>query len=214
MLRIGLHAIALPLLVWDARDNLWSWETFNSILYGTHSKVAWTLIAVSAGLYAFTYLHHRLHYALRKHIPVDPTLYAIAHVSIVNFILDLPGRGIPSARFTHVLIVAINIVAAITLLFTLHTVTPIQKAWGCYDPQFVSGLADYDRGMCPVDRDSNANICTERPYVNCEMDFGDNTFHKEIHYATQAGMVALVLYALSIGDKLTFYKLKAYTERE
>lgn len=169
-------------------------------------------MAVSAGLYLFTYLHHRLHYGLRKHIPVDPLLYAVAHVSILNYILDLPGRRIPTAKLTHVLIVATNIVAAIVLIFTLHTITPIQRAWGCYDPQFVDDLSDYDRGMCPADEDSNANICTERPFVNCEVDFGDNTFHKEIHYATQASMVALVLYALSIGDKLTFYKLEAYTE--
>ena len=36
--RIGLHALALPLLVWDARHNLWSWETFNSVFYGTYTN--------------------------------------------------------------------------------------------------------------------------------------------------------------------------------
>ena len=80
-----------------------------------------------------------------------------------QFCARLTGRRIPTARFTHVLIVGINIVAATILAFTLLTVTPIREAWGCHDPAFISDVRDYNRGICPKDRDSNANICTDAP---------------------------------------------------
>ena len=204
--RIFIHTIALPLLVWDARHDLWSWKTLNSVLWGSYSGVGWSLMAVSAVLYAFAY---GLHVFLKPKLqPVQPVLYGTAHVSVLNFLFDLPGRGVPTVKRSHTLLVVVNVIAGLTLLVTHAIATPLQEAWGCYQPSLITSLRDYNRGVCPGDPTSTANICTERPYTNCEENFEVDVFAKEMHYALQGIVFGLIVYGVGVGSKLSFYKLQ------
>lgn len=206
--RCGIHTIALPLLVWDARQDLWSWQTLNSALHGTHSRTAWLLLLVSLGLYLLSYAIHKFKQPSKTVHAVQPVLYGTAHVSVLNFLLDLPGRNVPTARRTHTLLVLVNLVAGSVLFVTYATATPLQKAWGCYQPSLIRSLRDYNRGMCPGDPTSTANICTERPYTNCEEMFEVDVFGVVKHYAMQALTLGLIVYVFSISSKLSFYKLQ------
>jgi len=212
LVRLVLHTAAVPLLLWHARDDLLSWRSVDSALGGSpQAWYGWVLMAVSLALWAVTYVHHRLHFRMRPVTQPDRLLYLLSHASVVNFLFDVPGRGLQSARTGHVLVVAINIVAATVLLATWATATPLRRAWGCYDPAFIDSYSDYNRGICPDDANSNENICTERPYTNCEVNFKTDVLHAEGHYATQAVLVSLIVYAVGIPGKLTFYTLAAYT---
>ena len=204
--RVFIHSIALPLLVWDARHDLWSWKTLNSVFWGSYSSIGWTLMAISAGLYGLAYA---LHVFLRqKPHPLQPVLYGTAHVSLLNFLLDLPGRHVPTVKRSHALLVIVNFIAGLTLFITYATATPLQEAWGCYQPSLINSLRDYDRGLCPGDPTSTANICTERPYTNCEENFKVDVFAKEMHYAMQGVVFGLIVYGISVGSKISFYKLQ------
>lgn len=209
--RVFIHAIALPLLVWDARHDLWSWKTLNSVFWGTYSRVGWYMLAASAGLYLIAYaLHVTQRSRLKVHV-VQPVLYGTAHVSVLNFLLDLPGRYVPTVKRSHTILVIVNLIAGLTLFLTHASAKPLQEAWGCYQPALISSLRDYNRGMCPGDPTSTANICTERPYTNCEENFTVDVFAKEIHYATQAVVFGLIVYGISVGSKISFYKLQVLT---
>lgn len=206
--RLGLHSIALPLLVWDSRKTLWSWETLNSALHGTHTHTAWTLLVVSFGLYLFAYAIHKYKRPSDTAHAVQPVLYGTAHLSVLNFLLDLPGRNVPTARRSHTLLVLVNFVAGCVLFVVYATATPLQEAWGCYQPSLINSLRDYNRGLCPGDPTSTANICTERPYTNCEEMFEVDVFGKVKHYALQAITLGAVVYLFSVNSKLSFYKLQ------
>ena len=206
--RMLIHAVALPLLLWDARDGLWSWQAADSILYGTHSVLGWYLMAGSAFLYVVSYVHHLVHVAIRKSHPIAPNLYAASHISILNFLFDLPGRGVSTCRVTHALVIIINLLAGAVLVATWFTATPLRAAWGCYDPAFIHSLKDYNRGLCT--KDANAAICAERPYTNCEQNFERDMFNVILHGAIVAIAVSLVLYTMSLSAKFTFYRVQAY----
>jgi len=125
---------------------------------------------------------------------------------VLNFALDLPGRGITTQHRTHVLLAVVNLVGVGILLVTAFTATPLRDAWGCYAPEYIASIKDYNRGMCPDDHSSAANICTERPYTNCEAEFRDDIFAREIHYGLQICSFSIPIYFLTLSTKLAFYK--------
>lgn len=203
--RVGIHTIAVPLLLWDARHNMSFATAATSAFAGTYSYTGGILVAVSAALYAATYITHVLRRRARPCV-VQPVLFGIAHLSVINFLLDLPGRGIPSQRRSHLLLVAVNLVGGLILVVTAVTATPLRNAWGCYAPEYVQTVKDYNRGICPDDHSSSANICTERPYTNCEEEFRDDIFAREIHYGLQICSFSVPIYLLTLSTKLAFYK--------
>jgi len=99
-----------------------------------------------------THLYHLAHnIAANNHVEesvINFPMYALAHISIVNFCIDLPGLVIPDVRLTNVSIILINIVAVSMYVFLLMAEEPMIQGWGCYPPW--SNINDLKDGLCPA----------------------------------------------------------------
>jgi hypothetical protein len=118
-------------------------------------------------------------------------LFLIAHVSIINFLFELPGRGIKAVRLTRALQLAFTLTAGLVFMFTVFTLTPLEDAWGCYAPEHAADLSAYQHGTCDL---VDAPACRFVPVVRCGVAHGA-IFNAEVHYATQGIIIAFVLYA-------------------
>ena len=164
---------------------------------GTYARPAWIFLAVSAGLHLVSYLHHRIHlHVLERPLPINRGLYAVAHVGVLNFVLDLPGRRIPDVRGSHVVILLGGLITGVYLFFVYITLVPLDDAWACYDPA-VSSVLDYSHGLC-----SNPNICLE---ASIDCDRKKTAMSAAQAAAEQIVSGLLVVYFLSIPSKIAYY---------
>lgn len=146
-------------------------------------------LAISAALHAVSYAHASRH-RLRVATPGNGRLFLLAHVGVLNFVFQLPGRGVPAVRLTRTLQLFVTLTVGLVFAFTLTTITPLEDAWGCYVPAHVVSLANYNHGTCDV---PNAPACRMVPVVNCGVAHGA-IFSAELHYATQVMIVSFVVY--------------------
>ena len=158
--------------------------------------VAWTALAISIVLHLLSFFVHR--FIVKP--PIDARLYRIAHLSITNFIFDTPGRGIKEVRFSHALIVYLSIIPILVLAFTWATITPIERAWSCYDPAFITGYESYKYGYC----DGGA-ICA-RPQIDCTRKAV--IFGREVHFFVQMFAVLFAIHLAAVPAKIDHYELK------
>ena len=59
-------------------------------------------------------------------------LYALAHIGVVNFLLDVPGLAATNMRLQHILILLLNFGALGVVVFGYTYVDTFDRAWGCY----------------------------------------------------------------------------------
>lgn len=168
------------------------------LLLGGHAIVGWLLLAISAVLYLVAYILVRA-YTREAEIMISPLLYTVCQVSVLNFLLDSSGRGIPEVRMSHALVAVGSPFVVAALAFTTVTITPLSEAWGCYDPAFIQSLTDYKYGTCDQDICANPRIdCTRKSL----------TFATASLAAEQAFVVLFIVYLLSIPAKIRHYHAK------
>jgi len=230
--RCLIHAIAIPLLIWDSINEPFSWKALESIFNGPHATAGWSLMAVSFIIYIISYLHHTL-FTPPEHRKFNPNLFALAHISIINFILDRPvshprhprhplphpqipptnpnilhqGHNISTVNITRPIIKISQFIVGIVVAFIIITIVPLQNAWGCYDPAFISSIKDYNLGTCPTDHTAHHEICTNYPIIKCDTDFTPSIFNDTIHYTSQILAVVVIIYLLETYDEITYFKL-------
>lgn len=104
VLRCTLNFAALVIIFFDLRktakgDARSAADMADIILNGSTAKNGWWLIFVSFLLYMVSYIHQRYHLthvvnkAVENHdaLAIPTRLYWTAHISVINFSLDLPG---------------------------------------------------------------------------------------------------------------------------
>lgn len=192
--RVTLNGVAATLLLWDSNDT----DVATSILSGSGARVGWRLLAVSAALHALSFLHHRVHAALSGPPPLHAGLYTVAHVSILNFALDTPGRRIPSVAVSHYLVVIGTLVVGVYLLYVHLTLAPLRRAWGCYDPAHAVGIEGYIHGTCDT-----PGICA-LPGINCDVQADPISAARQ--HAEQAMAALAVVQIMSVPAKLAHYR--------
>ena len=168
------------------------------LLVDDQSMVGWAMVLVSLAIHFLSFLISRFFVTAP---PIHPRLYRLAHVGLLNFVLDTPGRGIPTVRRSHSLIVVLSLVAVAALTFTWFLISPIQKAWHCYDPAYIASLEDYRFGVC-----DGGSIC-RRKEINCN----DNSsiFANEVHYTVQGMAILFTIHLAAVGPKIDYYEEKA-----
>lgn len=166
--------------------------------------------ALAATTASVSLLLHWVSYGLaRKHVrsgqvPFNPTLFALAHLSVVNFIFDLPGRRIDDVKITHVGIVGANVVLTLGFLFVLFVREPLQEAWYCYRPEVYPTLLDYSNGLCP--RDVTDDVCEAGVCAVVGSKRHNPVVPEYIHFSAQVTAVVAIIYCVSILDKVRYYQ--------
>lgn len=169
---------------------------FLLVSFWDYPRTAIFLLAVSLAIYVLDFLIARFVLDPPK---IHGGLYYLAHLSLTNFLLDSPGVGIPTVKFTHVLVQVGSLVPVPVLLFTFFTIDKMQRAWDCYDPAYIESLADYKYGIC-----DNGMICN-RPQINCAHKA--TLFDEEIHYLCQLFGVLFALHLAAVPAKIDYYRL-------
>lgn len=176
-------------------------------LYNKATIFRWILLIISTALYGVSYIYIRWHIRHNTQTPIQPYLYGIAQVSVINFLFDAPGRLIPTVPITHQLIILINVVCSVALYLCLTAVTDIALAWYCYPSEWFD-VEDYLYGLCPAPGDSatDAPMCSAE-HIKCStipidtMQYWSHTRH----YLINGEVVALLLYITSYPEKLAFW---------
>lgn len=161
------------------------------------AALGWLLAAVSAAIHLLSFLVSRFFLPAPE---IHPRLYTLAHLGLANFLLDTPGRGIPTVRLSHAVIVVLSVAAAAALAVTWVAVQPMQDAWGCYDPAYIRSLEDYRFGEC-----DGGDIC-RRDEVNCADKA--TIFANEAHYVAQGAAVLFTVHLAAIPAKIDYYRAR------
>lgn len=166
--------------------------------------IAFTLLA-NDNMYGLLFLGiglccHAIGYArdvaAASDTPIVPWMYALAHISVTNFIGDIPGIGIPCVRISHAVVVVGSLLVGVYLVFAYSTIVPLADAWSCYDPAFVTNLSSYDKGLC-----TDPSICTQ-PHIDC----GRNTARSDAMRIAEQLLAALVIIHLGgVPEKIRYY---------
>jgi len=78
----------------------------------------------------FWFVEHRL--VVGPALRLNKTAYALSHVSIVAFVLDLPGLAVREMSWAHFLIVSINTTTTAAAVIWYYISLDYARAWGCY----------------------------------------------------------------------------------
>ena len=130
-----------------------------ALLYNRNWVVRAVLASVAGAVYVaeyiFVYIQWRL--GVRETLErgkkpqmsaENKVLYILAHLSIVNFLLDVCGANVKTLKAQHIIILVGNVVAAIIVVIGYLLVDPYQRAWQCHPPGNRT-FADLKYGMCP-----------------------------------------------------------------
>lgn len=154
-------------------------------------------------------LIRRLHHGEADKALSVPAFWA-GHVSIINWLLDIPGIGVPTAVWLHILILLINFTAGLIFFCALWFEKPLTLAWGCYAPG--TPIAEFKYGLCPqyIDDPQNAHppVC-DQPGVRCgeEGVRWNNMMRHTIIHTGFVLTISLALYLSSVSAKARFYML-------
>lgn len=116
-----------------------------------HRAVRILFAVVAAGLYVLEFIFTAIRHAKAKPGGItrnQVALYYGAHLSVINFALDMCSNGIKMMRLQHIFFIAVNAVSVIILYVGLQYIDAYERAWGCY-PAHERQLKDFYRGMCP-----------------------------------------------------------------
>ena len=161
------------------------------------ATLGWLLAAVSLGLHLLSFAVSRFYLPAPE---IHPRLYVLAHLGLANFVLDTPGRGIPTVRLSHAVIVVLSVAATAALAVTWLTIQPMQVAWSCYDPAYITSFEDYRFGEC-----DGGDIC-RRDEINCAHEA--TIFANEAHYVAQGVAVLFTVHLAAVPAKLDYYRAR------
>jgi len=139
---VGILSLVRTVLLWIA------------LLYTSSSRVRIACGIAGAAVHVVFALY------LVWHIERDPARFSFgskgtvglfygAHVSVVNFLLDVCGASIPTMRLGHVVMLAANVVCGAILAVGLLFVDSWRRGWGCYCASARGMPSRLDRGLCP-----------------------------------------------------------------
>lgn len=202
-MRIVLNATAASLFsVYSARD--------------AHDRIIWTaawiVVGVSLLLHYIAFVHMNFH---SKRVSFSRRFFIFSHLSAVNFVFDVQGRGVPTVWLTHPLLMLVNIFLAFFATIVATAVVPIREAWRCYSDEFYPSYEDYDFGTCPAPRQW-APICAY-PGIRCsktEDSYADVIWNTEIHYLLTATVVSYIVYIASIPPKLDYFTVATRPKKD
>lgn len=184
-LRIGLLAIGFTLLV-EGAGAVAVGVVFGLALFAYIGSWSYTILGLPSNT-------------------VDPFLWAIAHISVVNWALAFPlavgskGNGVERSLW-----LTVNLVIGLIVGGYFLTSVPLNEAYGCYPAVYnTSMLGAY--GICPESRWGTTQTCTYNmdgelaAYPTCAnpmvRNFGGGAVRAAIY--TAAGSIAV--YLVSIG---------------
>lgn len=159
------------------------------------AALGWLLAAASLAVHLLSFAVSRFY--LRP-AEIHPRLYVLAHLGLTNFVLDTPGRGIPTVKLSHAAVVVLSVAAVAALAVTWLTVRPMQAAWSCYDPAYINSVEDYRFGEC-----DGGDIC-RRHEVNCADKA--TIFANEAHYVAQGVAILFTVHLAAVPAKLDYYR--------
>lgn len=152
--------------------------------------------------------------ARREDAILNLPMYAFAHLSIVNFSLDLPGSFIANVRLTNSIVILINIVGISMLFFLWFAEKPISECWGCYPPWF--NINEYKYGPCPAflskhnPENALAAVCTDVNGARCDTEA--TRWTATLAHAWSIARILLFtsgsFYIWSIPTKVEYYSTK------
>lgn len=139
--------------------------------------------------------------------------YTISHISVVNFIFDIPGWGISRTVLSHYSILVLNLISVLVVLFVVFAEEPFVKAWGCYpDPKNINEL---QYGMCPfyfqrtTQQQALSPVC-DQPGVRCD----ESEAHAQELFAQSLSIAQVILshsavtYLSSISPRFLYWRTK------
>jgi hypothetical protein len=192
------------------------------IASATSSAVAiagWVFFSISVLLYIISYAHLKWSQrpqagSLAQLPPIQPRLYLLAHLSILNFIFDFPGRHVPTVTISHTFLIIFNSLLIIFMLILATAVAPIREAWRCYRPEHFDSIQDYIYGTCPP-ADQTSPMCTGHPGISCpgpgEPSYAEAVWSTELHYSINFLLASLAVYFASLKPKLLYWQLQQAT---
>jgi hypothetical protein len=176
--------------------------------------VGWKVLLASLVVHGIAYFHHKFHLMHElvsgsnpEAARVKPILFKIAHLSIVNFSIDIPGIPVKSVAVNRYIITVLNLISMLMLLVVIDE-RPMVDCWGCYAPG--TSIADLKYGPCPAFSDNPEHalnpVCDE-PGVEC--DTADARW-KTMLTATANQVrvllsVSFAIYVLSMVEKEKYY---------
>ena len=92
-------------------------------------------------------------------IPFDRVAFAVGHLSLIAYVLDLPGLAVRQMSWSHFLIVTVNVTFTTTVFMWYFVSLDYTNAWGCYPDH--TEIKDLSGGTC-LDQD--------RPPVPCRVE--------------------------------------------
>jgi hypothetical protein len=191
-------------------------QTLGAILYTKLGHAgSWVLLS-SVILYFFQFRHYKhyivrlaMHYPGHRESQLPRHLYILSHVSVVNFLFDIPDINLPTTRLTAFLVRTINLYAGLTLSWTLVFIQALTEAFGCYLP----GTPYYklNSGLCPRFLNNPQDVlppACEAPGSICgsEEVRWKTILAYELHYAFLTLVVSFSIYlVLSVGTRMRFF---------
>lgn len=174
----------------------------------------WCLLA-STGLHLIMYKMHRMHLIRTVTIEGDaefPTeYYWIAHLGLLNWLLDIPGHRVPTVFWPHVIIIVFNCTATLAFLCIFYFREPLILCWGCYEHD--TDLESLDFGTCLACVYNNAQnahppVCDE-PGTRCgeEVVRWKTILNKTLVDSAMVAAASFTFYIITVAPKVKFYVL-------
>lgn len=190
-------------------------QTFYVLQSHYLAKIAGWLFLASTFLHVAAFLAHKHFLMIEFHSATEKDIFSVpdywfGHLSLLNWIFDIPGIGVPTSRLIHIVIILINFTAGVVFAVAYWLEEPMTLAWGCYQPG--THIADMKYGLCPayINDPQNAHppVC-DQPGVRCgEEEIRWKTILK--HTLAHSGFIlsiSLAIYITSVAAKSQFYKL-------
>jgi hypothetical protein len=96
---------------------------------------------IMMGVVLFIYIVEVVYIVERRHFHSDQIeffsdkerlLFALAHLGVINFVLDIPGLQGKSMKLQHIIILLLNFGALAVVVFGYLYIDTFDRAWGCY----------------------------------------------------------------------------------
>lgn len=136
----------------------------------------------------------------------EESAYVFSHLSIVNFVLDIPGAVLPRLWWQHVLIVLANVIGGLIVFVGGTWMYDYALAWSCYS---TTRLKSLDCGYCHTFYGAPPPRCicsvgNENPAPGCGRTTIDTikTLHPVIHIMIHLLLGSFALYVSMIPTKI------------
>lgn len=193
-------------------------ETLHAITSSRAGHYGTYMMMVSIFLYFLQYIHYRhylvrlaIHYPNHSQVKLNRRMYILSHISLFNFILDVPDINVPTTKLSAAITRTLVLVAGLIFVFTFMFLEPLTMAYGCYSP--LSTYKDIIYGLCPAFFSNNdpqqqiTTVCDQKGVMcGSERMLWKTQLAYELHYAKLVLFAAFTLYSiLTIETRILFY---------